>query len=76
MHQEGAAADAGALRFDQREHRLGGDGGIDRAAAGAQHFKPGARGVRIGGGDHMPSRRFGGMRRRDNRQNGDHRRRR
>jgi hypothetical protein len=31
--EERAAAQAGGLRFDQAEHELRGDGGIDRAAA-------------------------------------------
>ena len=40
MEQEGAAADAGGLRLDQREHHLRGDGGIDRRAASRDTSSP------------------------------------
>ncbi len=50
---EGAAADAGGFRLDQAQHHLGGDGGVHRAAAGAQHLQPRFRGMGIGGRDHV-----------------------
>ena len=50
MGHEGAAAEAGALRLDEAEHRLDRDCGIDRAAAAAQHVHPGLDRERIGGG--------------------------
>ena len=52
MHEEGAAADARGLRFDEPEHRLHRDRGIDRGAAGAQHLETRLHGERVGGGDH------------------------
>ncbi len=39
VEQEGAAAEAGGLRLDEREHGLHGDGRIDRRAAFAQDFE-------------------------------------
>jgi hypothetical protein len=56
VHQEGAAADAGRLRLDQRQHQLGGDGGVDRGAALLQHLVAGFDRQRIGGGHHVFAR--------------------
>jgi hypothetical protein len=53
VEQEGAAAQARGLGLDQVEHQLGGDGGIESRAAGAQDLQPGAGGERIGGGHHV-----------------------
>ena len=52
VQQEGAAADAGALRLDQIEHELDRDRGVGGAAAGAQDVAPGTCGQRIGCRDH------------------------
>ena len=49
---EGASAETGALRLDQTQHHLHGNGGIDRIAAAAQCLQPGLDGQRMGGGDH------------------------
>ena len=57
VEQQRAAADAGGLRLDQRQHGLRGDGGIDRAAAAAQHGEAGLGRQGVGGGDHVPPRR-------------------
>ena len=51
--EEGAAAHAGGLRFDQAEHSLHRHKRIRRVAAGAQHFKPCLGGQRIGRDDHL-----------------------
>ena len=48
---EGAAAEARALRLDQRQHRLDRDRRVDRAAAALQHLEAGLRRERIGGDD-------------------------
>ena len=53
MDQEGAAADARRLRFDQAQHHLGGDGGVDGAAPGAQHVQPRFGGQGMAGDDHV-----------------------
>ena len=52
MDEEGAAAEAGTLWLDKIQHELDRDGGIDRAAAGAQDVAPRGGGQRIGGSDH------------------------
>ena len=65
---EGAAADAGALRFDQRQHRLHRDRRIGGAAAAAKHLHPRAGGKRVGG-DHE-GRLADGLRRGGRRRNG------
>ena len=57
VDEEGAAADAGALRLDQVEHELDRDRGIGRAAAGAQHLAAGRGGEWVGGGGHIALRR-------------------
>jgi hypothetical protein len=51
MIDEGAAAEAGALRLDQRQHRLDGDCGIDSASAAVQHLEARLGGERVGGDD-------------------------
>ena len=51
VQEECAAADPGALRLDESEHRLHGNGGIDRVAPLAQNLKSGLDGQRIGGRD-------------------------
>ncbi len=66
--QERAAADARALRLDQRQHRLDRDRRVDCAAAALEDVEPGPRGERIGG-DHewsgvLGSARAGRRRRR------------
>ena len=38
---ENVAADSGRMGFDHRQHRGGGDGAVDRVAAGAQHVERG-----------------------------------
>ena len=48
VHQERAAADAGALRLDETEHRLHGHRRVDRLAALAQNLQPGLHRQRIG----------------------------
>ena len=53
IEHEGAAADAGGLRFDQGEHHLGGDAGVDGRAPFAQHGKACFRGERVGGDHHV-----------------------
>ena len=53
MDHERAAADAGTLRLHQGQDHLHRDGGIHGATTGAQHGKPGLRGVGIGGSDHV-----------------------
>ena len=58
MDQEGSAPDPGALRLHQIQHQLHSDGRIHGAAAGAQDGAPGLGRQRIGGGHHMPGRRF------------------
>ncbi len=55
---EGAAADARALRLDQRQHGLDGDRSVDRASAAFQHFHPGASRERVGGDDEALLRGF------------------
>ena len=44
---EGIAADPGHVRIEDREGGAGGDRGIDRRAARAQHFRTGLRGQRM-----------------------------
>jgi hypothetical protein len=61
VHQEGAAADARRLRLDQGQHQLGGDGGIDRAAALFQHRVAGLDGQRIGRRHHVLARGPAGL---------------
>ena len=46
------AADAGGLRLDHPQHRHGGDGGVQRIAAGAQHIQRRQGGGGHGGGGH------------------------
>ncbi len=46
---ERAAADARALRLDQRQHCLDRNCGVDRAAAAFEHIEPGLRRKRVGG---------------------------
>ncbi len=48
VQQEGAAPDAGGLRFDQVEHHLHGDRRIQGAAARAQDLDARSRGMGIG----------------------------
>jgi hypothetical protein len=47
MHQERAATDAGALRFNQSQDRLRGNSRIYRAATGPQNIATCRRGERI-----------------------------
>jgi hypothetical protein len=56
VQQEGAAADAGTLRFNEVEHELGGDRRIDGTAAGTQHGETGRGCVGMRGDDHVPCR--------------------
>ncbi len=51
VQQEGAAADAAGLGFDQREHHLHRDGRIDGRPAGLEHLVARIGGQRIGRGD-------------------------
>ena len=51
VHQEGAAADAGALRLDEAEHGLDGHRGVDGLAALLENLHPRIHRQRIGG-DH------------------------
>ena len=60
VQQEGAAAEAGTLRFDEAERRLDRDRRVGRAAAGAQHLESGLDGDRVGGGDAGRQDRCGG----------------
>ena len=53
IQQKGAAADPRTLRLHQREDHLGGDRGIDGAAARPQNVPPHPCGMRIGGRNHM-----------------------
>ena len=55
--EEGAAADARALRLDQRQHRLDRDRRVDRASAALQHLDLRPRGQRVGGDDERSPRR-------------------
>jgi hypothetical protein len=57
IDEEGAAADAGALRLDQVEHELDRDRRIGCAAAGAQDLPAGRGGERVGGSGHVALRR-------------------
>ena len=57
----GVGADAVGHRLDQREGNGGGEGGVDRRAAGGEHLQPGLRGKRLRGGhgifgEHRPAR--------------------
>src|SRR5205807_5998324 len=57
----GVGADAVGHRLDQREGDGGGEGGVDRSAAGGEHLQPGLRGKRLRGGhgifgEHRPAR--------------------
>ena len=57
----GVGADAVGHRLDQREGNGGGEGGVDRRAAGGEHLQPGLRGERLRGGhgifgEHRPAR--------------------
>ena len=49
VEQEGSAADAGRLRFDESEHHLGADQGVGRGAALAQDLAGHLGGERVGG---------------------------
>src|SRR5205814_5127091 len=51
VEEEGAAADAGALRLDEPEHRLYRYRGVDRLASPGEDLEPGIDGERIGGRD-------------------------
>ena len=53
VHQEGAAAEARALRLDEAEHELDGDRRVDRGAARPQDFAPRLGRERVGGGGHV-----------------------
>ena len=55
-HDEGAAANAGGLRFHERQHRLHRHRGIQRTSAIPQHTKPGFNGQRMTSRDHMALR--------------------
>ncbi len=57
VHQEGATAETGTLRLDQRQHQLDCDRGVDRAAAGAQDLESGFGRERVGRSGHVPLRR-------------------
>ncbi len=59
MQHQRAAAEPGGLRFHQRQHQLGGDGGIHRRAARAQDGQPGRGRQRFGRDDHMVVRMDG-----------------
>ena len=50
VQQEATPADARGLRLDQAEDGLGGDQGVGRRAAVAQHFARSSGGQRVGGG--------------------------
>jgi hypothetical protein len=52
VHQKSAAADAGGLRFGERQHHLRGNRGVERGAASFEHHERRPRGMRIGGGSH------------------------
>jgi hypothetical protein len=54
VQQEGAAADARTLRFDQRQHHLHRNRCIERRAAGAQDLAAGLGGQRVGCCRHVP----------------------
>ena len=55
-HDEGAAANAGGLRFHKRQHRLHRHCGIQSAAAIPQHAKPRFYRQRMASRDHMALR--------------------
>ena len=57
--QEGAAADAGALRLDEVEHELDRDGRVDGAAARREDLPAGLGRERVRGGDHVLRRGAG-----------------
>ncbi len=57
--QEGPAAEARALRFDQTQHGLNRDHGVGGAAAGLQHLGAGLHRQRVGGRHHPVRRRDG-----------------
>jgi hypothetical protein len=52
VDEECASAETRRLRLDQAEHELGGDGRVDRRAAGAQHLAARFGGERARGRDH------------------------
>src|SRR5207244_11249088 len=51
VKEEGAAADAGALRLDEPEHRLHRYRGVDRLASPGEALEPGIDGEGVGGRD-------------------------
>jgi hypothetical protein len=53
VQEEGAAADAGALRLHEVEHELHRDGRVRGAAAGREDRPAGLRGEGIGGRHHV-----------------------
>ena len=53
VEQEGATADTGGMRFDQAQHQLHRDRGIDCAAATLEHLEARRAGQRVGGRDHV-----------------------
>ena len=55
VEQEAATAEAGALGFDHRQHRLGRDQGIDGAATLVQNIQRRFTGQGIGGDHHSRS---------------------
>ena len=70
--EEGAAADARALRLDQRQRRLDGDRRVDRAAAAPKHAHSRLDRERIGGDDeNLPARGRRRNRRRRGRARGE-----
>jgi len=60
MQQKGPTADAAGLGLHQRQHRLNGDGGINRRAAGLQHLGTRFGGQGVGRGHHAGLRRIVG----------------
>src|SRR6266850_1133869 len=53
------AADAAGHGLDHAEHRVGGDGGVDRVTAAAEHVDPGLHGQWLARGHHSVRRMYG-----------------